>query len=276
MTSCNRRAGSPSCSTAPTWRTPGPATRRAAAAAKRGELLLGCFAVGVLTAIVVALWWVSVHEQYPEPPVWVTPLVSVGLWSTALLWTALLLRVVTQNESGRPLGLIWDLMCFLPRSAHPFGPPCYAERAVPELAARVRRWLDGDSGADGTPRGPGPEPVVVLSAHSLGAVLAVATIFTEDPDADPRTGRAAHLRRAAASLLRPVLPRAARARRPGHGALLGPEDPLARAVDARRATSIPPATTTAAASAGHAARAARQPPGASGWGRDQDAAARPG
>ncbi|GEM00202.1 hypothetical protein [Cellulomonas terrae] len=157
-------------------------TRQAAAAAKRAELLLGCFAFGVLAALVLALWWVSVHEDVETPPDWVTPLISVGLWTIALVWTALVLRVVTQNAPGRPVGLVWDLMCFLPRSAHPFGPPCYAERAVPELAARVRSWLDGDTGPDGAARGQGPEPVVVLSAHSLGAVLAVATIFTEPPE----------------------------------------------------------------------------------------------
>jgi hypothetical protein len=62
------------------------------------------------------------------------------------------------------MGLVWDLLCVLPRAAHPFAPPCYAERAVPELADRVRTLVRENR-------------LVVLSAHSLGAVLAIAAYF---------------------------------------------------------------------------------------------------
>lgn len=63
------------------------------------------------------------------------------------------------------VAIVWDITCFLPRTAQPFGPPCYAERAVPHVAQRLHDWLDGD-----------PERRAVLAAHSMGGVIAVAAL----------------------------------------------------------------------------------------------------
>jgi hypothetical protein len=75
-----------------------------------------------------------------------------------------LLRWGWQRPGARRwLGVLWDVGTFWPRAFHPFAPPCYAERAVPDLQRRIR-WLQ-DSGAR-----------VVLVGHSQGSVLAAAAL----------------------------------------------------------------------------------------------------
>ncbi len=63
----------------------------------------------------------------------------------------------------RAIGVLWDVGTFWPRSYHPLSPPCYAERAVPELQRRMW-WLHDNGGR------------VVLVAHSQGAMLATAAL----------------------------------------------------------------------------------------------------
>lgn len=63
----------------------------------------------------------------------------------------------------RVVGVAWDLGTFWPRGAHPLAPPCYAERAVPELVSRAS-FLAGRGG-------------VVLSGHSQGSMLVAATVL---------------------------------------------------------------------------------------------------
>jgi hypothetical protein len=74
----------------------------------------------------------------------------------------------------RTVGIIWDLGTFWPRTAHPLAPPCYAERAVPELTHRAN-WLATREGG------------LVLSGHSQGSVLAAATVLQLTPAAQART-----------------------------------------------------------------------------------------
>jgi hypothetical protein len=161
--------------------------RRLASRAQRGEKILGLLALwGFLAMVGVTL--VSASDW--KPPV--AP--ALGNWWT---WESLIPRSIDLGTltvagvglaavgalaggkatgSARPLGLLWDLTCFLPRAVHPFGPPCYAERTVPELVDRAAWWTDVGAGAGkGQPGRRGDR--VVLSAHSLGSVLAVATIF---------------------------------------------------------------------------------------------------
>lgn len=149
------------------------AARHTAALAHRAERVTGLLAGLGLSMAVVAVAGHAVPDA-----LWPSWLLDVGrlLATRAALWAGLAATVLVAaivgtgaQRGSRPLGLVWDLICFLPRAAHPFAPPCYAERAVPELSRRVRRWLDG-----------APGRTVVLSAHSLGAVLAVAVVFVLD------------------------------------------------------------------------------------------------
>ncbi|WP_091615522.1 hypothetical protein [Micromonospora mirobrigensis] len=71
-------------------------------------------------------------------------------------------------EFRRYVGVLWDLGTFWPRAAHPFAPPCYAERAVPELAKRICYLADRHAG-------------VLLTGHSHGSVLLAATVLQLPP-----------------------------------------------------------------------------------------------
>ncbi|NES27154.1 hypothetical protein GCE86_14245 [Micromonospora terminaliae] len=72
-------------------------------------------------------------------------------------------------EFRRYVGVLWDLGTFWPRAAHPFAPPCYAERAVPELSRRIS-YLTG------------PGRTVLLAGHSHGSILLAATVLQLPPE----------------------------------------------------------------------------------------------
>ena len=152
------------------------AARRTASLAHRAEagaaLLASLIFLGLLTALVLGIardwlntsWWDGVYGFTGD----------MGALGLTVAGAAILaLAVLSARPNSRPLALLWDIMCFMPKAAHPFGPPCYAERAVPEFAGRIAAWVDGDA-AVGRPPGEGR---VVISAHSLGAVIAVSALF---------------------------------------------------------------------------------------------------
>ncbi|HZN19144.1 MAG TPA: hypothetical protein VFB84_13370 [Micromonosporaceae bacterium] len=76
----------------------------------------------------------------------------------------------------RFIGVVWDLGTFWPRTCHPLGPPCYAERIVPELMVRLAQLAAR------------PRAGAVLVGHGQGAVLATATLLQLHPAVRERVG----------------------------------------------------------------------------------------
>jgi hypothetical protein len=132
--------------------------------------------VALACAIVTGIVWTCV-SYLTRSDLWgglrgfwrdlVVATLDVGMFSLALIGVILVAVLAAGATSGgtRPLGIVWDITCFLPRTGHPFGPPCYAERAVPEIAGRLHQWLSQDDSHR-----------AILAAHSMGAVLSVSAL----------------------------------------------------------------------------------------------------
>jgi hypothetical protein len=134
--------------------------------------LLWVLAVSELAAVVVAI----VLQPAIDPDRWLGK-AAIAIGTALPLFLVGLLRAGWgQQGKRRQIGVLWDVGTFWPRSYHPLAPPCYAERAVPDLQRRLW-WLDDNGGC------------VLLAAHSQGSVLAAAALVQRDclPDND-RTG----------------------------------------------------------------------------------------
>ncbi|SFR70978.1 hypothetical protein SAMN05428970_1087 [Agromyces sp. CF514] len=142
--------------------------RRVASLAHRGEPMLRLLAI--LTAVALVPLAVPYAAEYLAGQEFWQRLTDLSSWALGLLSLAAVAWVVTNaaTSTERPLGLVWDIICFFPRAGHPFTPPCYAERTVPEMQERLGEWLHGE-GSEGRR--------VIIAAHSMGATLAVAAIF---------------------------------------------------------------------------------------------------
>ncbi|MEU3479418.1 hypothetical protein ACI2LO_07625 [Streptomyces sp. NPDC033754] len=97
---------------------------------------------------------------------------AIGSWMIGLgflLFVTWGRRAYKDASARRTIGILWDVGTFWPRAAHPFAPPCYAERAVPDLTWRMSSWTRGTGGR------------LVISGHSQGSVLAAAAVWQLTP-----------------------------------------------------------------------------------------------
>ena len=87
-------------------------------------------------------------------------------------------RLYRSAAARRTVGIVWDVATFWPRWFHPWSPPAYGERAVPQLGDRVTVLTESGN--------------VVLSAHSQGSVLAVAAVVLADDATVPKVSLLTH------------------------------------------------------------------------------------
>lgn len=108
---------------------------------------------GAVTAITLGL--------YPVP--WLVQVVTWVSVGSPVVYAAIVRIVFTQEHLRKAFMTPFDVGTFFPRSFHPFAPPCYTERAVPELTRRI--WYLHDQ-----------KGRVVLTAHSQGSIIAAAVL----------------------------------------------------------------------------------------------------
>ncbi|MFF0886391.1 hypothetical protein [Streptomyces sp. NPDC003456] len=114
--------------------------------------------------------WAVVHGAAETSEALGSWLIGLGF----LLFVTWGRRAYMDAAARRTIGILWDVGTFWPRAAHPFAPPCYAERAVPDLTWRIATWTRATGGR------------LVISGHSQGSVLAAAAAWQLAPSTRAR------------------------------------------------------------------------------------------
>lgn len=155
-------------------------TRARAALTDRAPLLVGITSAVTLLLGAGALVGAWVTEEVPSKAARGLPLFFEGAAETSqalgswligfgfILFVTWGRRAYRDASARRTIGILWDVGTFWPRAAHPFAPPCYAERAVPDLTWRMHIWTRATRATGGR---------LVISGHSQGSVLAAAAAW---------------------------------------------------------------------------------------------------
>ena len=137
----------------------------------------------LLAAVLITVLSVAAATAgYLADPSWILShlhvLVTLGVPALAGVVLALISlgrQAYSDPQVRRKVGILWDVAAFWPRAAHPLAPPCYMERTLPALLARIKAMMKnaGDAGGSGT-----GEPVrVLLSCHSQGSVIGAVVLM---------------------------------------------------------------------------------------------------
>ncbi|MDG4759009.1 hypothetical protein [Micromonospora sp. WMMD710] len=146
-------------------------------------LLAAAYAALALIGLATSL--LGLTGRGPDEPVWqllglpagtLEMTLTGGTYLVAAVLLALLSGGVFAYRTAwfrRHVGILWDLGTFWPRAAHPFAPPSYADRAVPELADRITHLAERHDG-------------VLLSGHSHGSALLALAVLRLPPQVRAR------------------------------------------------------------------------------------------
>lgn len=130
------------------------------------------FSLAALEGVVLLLggrgwpdWFLlTASEQHPRAGTGFVLAVGTLVLAGAAAGLVLLGRAAVLGASTRRgVNVVWDVVAFWPRAAHPFVPPPYSQAVIPRLDQRIRHHLD-----DGA--------AVAVCGHSQGSLIAFATL----------------------------------------------------------------------------------------------------
>ncbi len=149
--------------------------RRSRALARLPDRAPEILGAGVVTLLAILTLVLVRSGGRLEDPVFADTLRFMHGFSSAILLALpivgalLIFQAYRKPGWRRVVGILWDVTTFWPRWFHPFAPPSYGERAIPELEKRMTQIAAGGER-------------IVVSAHSQGTVLATSALAVAPTD----------------------------------------------------------------------------------------------